>query len=211
MEICKYELLSEDELLRRLRQTRLRGFDRAPVYRDATLEIAEMDTESLTPAQRYVLSDGVQSILDVHDAFVARGIDVFALHGAILFWPGESDPATEPPIPFLPPVVEESFEPDGRTVLLINDGIHRVYAARKLGRKINVVLARNVPREYPYYAYALTTGWASVEELEELQEGYQKKEYRNPENYKALFRDFNSVFEGVQKQRKRTNPEHLKA
>jgi hypothetical protein len=50
-----------------------------------------------------------------------------------------------------------------------------------------------------------------VEELAELTEGYQKKAYRNPENYKALFRDFNAVFEGVQKQRARTNPAHLKA
>jgi hypothetical protein len=211
MEIRKYELLSEDELLRRLKRTCLRGFDRPEVYRDATLEIIEADTDWLTPAQRYVLKDGVQAILDVHDAFARLGIDVFALRGAILFWPDDADPATEPPIPFLPPVVEESVEPDGRTVLLINDGIHRVYAARKLGRRINVVVARNVPREYPYYAYALTTGWASVEELAELREGYQKKEYRNPENYKALFRDFNGIFDGVQKQRKRTNPEHLKA
>jgi hypothetical protein len=211
MEIRKYELLSEDELLRRLKRTRLRGFDRAEVYRDASLEIATMDTGSLTPSQRYVLKDGVQAMLEVYKAFLPLGIDVFTLRGAVLFWTADSDPAAEPPIPFLPPVVEESAEPDGRTVLLINDGIHRVFAARKLGRPINVVLARNVPRQYPYYAYALRTGWESVEELNELQEGYQKKEYRIPDNYKALFRDFNEVFEGVQKQRKRTNPEHLKA
>ena len=49
------------------------------------------------------------------------------------------------------------------------------------------------------------------EQFDELREGYQKKEYRNPENYKALFRDFNEIFEGVQKQRPRTNPESLKA
>jgi hypothetical protein len=103
-------------------------------------------------------------------------------------------------------VIEESVERDGSTVLLINDGIHRVYAARKRGRKINVVLARNVPPQYPYYAYALPEGWACVEELNELREGYQKKEYRNPENYKALFRDFNEIFEGVQKQRQTVTP-----
>ena len=118
---------------------------------------------------------------------------------------------SEPPIPFLPPVIEESTERDGKKVLLINDGIHRVYAARKRGRKLNVVLARNVPAEYPYYAYALPDGWRQVEELAELTEGYQKKEYRNPDNYKALFRDFNEIFEGIQKQRPKTNPDHLKA
>ena len=210
MQITKYDLLAEGELLSRLKRTRLRGFDRAEVYRDATLEVVEADPESLTPAQRYVLQEGVQAILDVADAFEPRGVDVFALRGALLFWPEGSDP-DGPPIPFLPPVIEESIERDGRKILLINDGIHRVYAARKRGRKLNVVLARNVPAEYPYYAYALPDGWAQVDELAELQEGYQKKEYRNPENYKALFRDFNEIFDGVQKQRPRSNPAHLKA
>jgi hypothetical protein len=210
MKIQKYELLSETELLARLKKTRLRGFDRAEVYRDATLEVAHLDTGDLTPAQRYVLAEGVQTILDVADAFAPLGVDVFGLRGALLFWPEGSDP-TEAPIPLLPPMIEESIEADGRKVLLINDGIHRVYAARKRGRKLNVVLARNVPPEYPYYAYALPDGWAQVEELAELTEGYQKKAYRNPDNYKALFRDFNEVFEGIQKQRPRTNPGHLKA
>ena len=211
MQIIKYNLLPEVDLLKRLQRTRLRGFDRAEVYRDATLEIIETDPATLTPAQRYVLQDGVQAILNVADAFEPLGIDIFALRGALLFWPQGSDPDNDPPIPFLPPVIEESIERDGTKVLLINDGIHRVYAARKRGRKINVVLARNVPAEYPYYAYALPEGWAQVDELQELQEGYQKKEYRNPENYKALFRDFNEIFEGVQKQRPLTNPAHLKA
>jgi hypothetical protein len=212
MNILKHDVLTEAELLGRLKRTRLRGFDRAEVYRDASLEILQQaDPAALVPAQRYVLSEGVQAILDVADAFLERGIDVFDLRGALLFWQEGSDPDRDPPIPFLPPVIEESVERDGSKVLLINDGIHRVYAARKRGRKINVVLARNVPAEYPYYAYALSDGWAQVRELAELQEGYQKKEYRNPENYKALFRDFNEVFEGVQKQRARTNPANLKA
>ncbi len=212
MKILKYELLDEAELLGRLKKTRLRGFEGAEVYRDATLEIAEhIDTAELTPAQRYVLKEGVETIGHIADAFAAEGIDVFALRGALLFWPEGTDPETDAPIPFLPPVIEESREPSGNTVLLINDGIHRVYAARKRGRGLNVVLARSVPAEYPYYAYALEDGWAQVEELEELKEGYQKKAYRNPENYKALFRDFNAIFEGVQKQRPKTNPEHLKA
>jgi hypothetical protein len=45
----------------------------------------------------------------------------------------------------------------------------------------------------------------------ELPDVYVKKAYRDKDNYKALFRDFNEVFPGVQKQRKRSNPGHLKA
>ena len=104
-----------------------------------------------------------------------------------------------------------SAEPDGRMVPLINDGMHRVFAARQLGKLINIVLVRNVPPEYPYYAYAMEHGWQDVEVLHELPDSYVKKQYRDPSNYKALFRDFNELFPGVQKQRKRSNPAFLTA
>jgi hypothetical protein len=197
MRIIKCDRLTEAELLSRLKRTRLRGFNRAEVYRNATLEILEVDPASLMPAQRYVLDERVRVILDLADAFEARGIDIFALRGALLFWLEGSDPKHDAPIPFLPPVIEEAVEPDGTTVRLINDGMHRVYAARQRGRKINVVLAREIPPEYPYYAYALPGGWSQVEALAVLPQGYRKKEYRNPEEHKALFREFNEIFPGL--------------
>jgi hypothetical protein len=215
MKIQRYELFTEEELLSRLKRTRLRGNaqgERPMVYRDAALEIWEQaDPELLAPAQRYVLSGAVSRILELGEAFATEAVDIFALRGGVLFWPENAEGDDSQGIPLIPPVVEESTEPDERKVLLINDGIHRVYAAKKLGRRINVVLVRNVPAEYPYYAYALPSGWAGVSELTDLEDGYQKKEYRNPQNYKALFRDFNEIFQGVQKQRKQSNPTHLKA
>lgn len=205
MNIIKHLILPESELLARLQKTRLKGFDRFPVYQNAHIELLEhVDPETLVPPQKYILKDGVGVIFDLAENFAKRGIDIFSLRGALLFWLDGSDPDNDPPIPFLPPVVEESCEPDGRLVQLINDGMHRVYAAIKLRKNINIVLVSNVPKEYPYYAYALSGGWAQVEEISELTDGYKKKEYRNPENYKALFRDFNEIFDGVQKQRKQT-------
>lgn len=113
-------------------------------------------------------------------------------------------------VPLLPPIVELTTEPDGRRVALINDGIHRVYAARSVGSPIRVVLVDGVPEQWPYYALALPQGWDDVIELDELPPGFQKKTYRVPDNYKALFRDFNGVFEGVQRERAQTNPAHLR-
>ena len=187
----------------------MRGFDKAELYAEATLELAPAtDAGTLTPAQRYVLEPTVHKLLELRDALAAHAIDLFALDGgAYIHTSDDPDEA----IPIVPPIVEESIEPDGRTVLLVNDGLHRVSAARSLGLPISVVIARGVPSEYPYYAYALPRGWAELEQLEELPDEYQKKEYRLPENYKALFREFNTVFPGVQKQRKQSNPEHLRA
>ncbi|MCP5459632.1 MAG: hypothetical protein H6971_08410 [Gammaproteobacteria bacterium] len=212
MKITRYELMPQTELLDRLKQTRLKGFDRPFVYEHSRLEwIEQADPEQLCPAQNYVLQADIENIEVLFSIFQREGIDIFALHGGLLFWLTDPESgAEEGPIPLIPPVVEESIEPDGRQVLLINDGMHRVYTAKKLGRKINIVLAHGVPPKYPYYAFALQNGWADVDELAELPDGYVKKAYRDKDNYKALFRDFNEVLPGVQKQRKRTNPGYLK-
>jgi len=195
-----------EELLAQVRQTRLRGFDGAQPYLCASLELTAVAPDDLTPAQNYVLAPSVEKIIELRSALLAEGVDVFALRGGL--WVTTSDDPDER-IPVVPPVVEESVEPDGRTVLLVNDGMHRVFAARLLGSSITVVLARGVPVEYPYYAFALDGGWSQVAQLPELPDNHQKKAYRQPSNYKALFRDFNALFPGVQKQRKQSNPSNL--
>jgi hypothetical protein len=186
------EPFNREALLSRLRQTRLMGHGGARVYEHATLKVQTFDPLDLTPAQRYVLMPNVRRILDLHDA-----VGVFALDGGV-YLDG---------IPLLPPVVERSTEPDGREVWLINDGIHRVYAAHLAGSPINVVTVDGA--SHPYYA--LAASWEEVVELEELPDGFQKKAYRVPDNYKALFRDFNAVFPGVQQERKKSNPAFLRA
>lgn len=209
MRILSITRFDRHELLASLRETPLRGFDKARLYADATLELTRATaTDLLVPAQRYVLGPTLRKLLELRDALLAHGIDLFALDGGAYIRTSD-DPLEE--IPIVPPIVEETLEPDGRSVLLINDGLHRVSAARSLGLPISVVIARGVPSEYPYYAYALPRGWAELEQLAELPDNYQKKEYRLPDNYKALFREFNTVFPGVQKQRKQSNPDHLKA
>jgi hypothetical protein len=147
-------------------------------------------------------------VLELREALLPHGIDVFALDGGVFIRTSDSG---DEDIPVIPPIVEQSREPDGRSVLVINDGIHRVFAARTCKLPISVVAARDVPTEYPYYAFALPGGWAEVTELDELPDTFQKKEYRHPTNYKALFRDFNGIFPGVQKERKSSNPGHLRA
>jgi hypothetical protein len=209
LHLLSVEPFDRTELLSALRETRLRGFGGVQPYAQATLELTPaVDPERLAPAQRYLLRAGVARIVELREALLAHGVDVFALDGGVWIRTAASP---DERIPVIPPVVEESLEPDGRTVLLVNDGLHRVYAARSLGLPIATVIARGVPPEYPYYAYALSDGWAEVVQLDELPDGFQKKAYRMPESYKALFRDFNAVFPGVQVERKDSNPAHLRA
>ena len=186
------EPLNREVLLTRLRETRLMGHGGARVYEHATLRVQTFDPLDLMPAQRYVLMPNVRRILELRET-----VDVFGLDGGV-YLDG---------IPLLPPIVERSVEPDGREVWLINDGIHRVYAAHVAGSPINVVTVEGA--SHPYYA--LAASWDDVVELEELPDRFQKKAYRVPDNYKALFRDFNAVFPGVQAERKKSNPAFLQA
>ncbi len=204
MNILRYETINEQMLLAGFKKTRLKGYGQLNIYANSTLEIQEgIDPNTLIPAQRYVLESDYDTIKMLHTTFEQQSIDIFALKGGIHFWTSDAG-EEEGPIPLTPPIIEESLEADGSKVWLINDGMHRVYTARKLGKKINIILVRNVPVEYPYYAYPLKNGWADVIELPEIPDTFVKKEYRDKENYKALFRNFNEVFPSIQKQRKKT-------
>jgi hypothetical protein len=213
MKITRYMKMTEQELERQLRTVRLRGHGQPLIYEHCKIHIEEavLIDPVLVPPQRYVLTGTVRDILTLHKEFLRRGEDIFRLRGALFFWLEGMDIATDLPIPLLPPIAEESYEEDGRRVMLLNDGMHRVKAALTVGERINTVFVKDVPREYPYYAYGFEGGWKNIVEFEELPDVFEKKRYRNPENYKALFRQFNNVFPGVQKDRKQSNPAHIKA
>lgn len=210
MKLLRWELLSTEETLVRFKKTRLRGHNQREIYGGASLSLVkDVDPGRLVPAQRYVLHSDLQTVFALEKMFSLHGINIYALEGALMFWV-ERDGEQEGPIPLAPPIIEESIEDDGQRIWLINDGMHRVMAARKRGVPINIILAAGVPAEYPYYALPLPNGWSDVQELAELPDGYQKKAYRVPENYKALFRDFNEVLPGIQKQRKQSNPDYIR-
>jgi len=205
MKLSRWQTLSTEETLAGFGRTRLKGFGQPLIYERATLRLIEqVPTERLVPAQRYVLKDELANIFALEALFRPHGIDIYALTGTVLFWL-DCDGEEEGPIPLAPPIIEESVE-DGREapIWLINDGMHRVTAARCRGRPITIILAEGVPTAWPYYALPLADGWAGVETLDAYPEGYQKKVYRRPDDYKALFRDFNAVFPGIQKQRPKT-------
>ena len=77
MQILSVELFPAEQLLSRIQKTRLRGFDGAQPYIDASLELVDaLDTEALTPAQKYVLTPGVNKVLELRTALLAEGVDI---------------------------------------------------------------------------------------------------------------------------------------
>jgi hypothetical protein len=207
MKIEKVERFGREELLSRLRKTRLAGHGEPLIYADAQLTLETFDPADLVPAQRYVLAPTVEKVRELRSALRQHDIDIFELDGGVWFTDGDGERR-----PAVPPIVEES--PADGNVLLINDGIHRVAAAKQKGAPITVVVARGLPEKYPYYALPWPGGWDAMDLLHALPEsGYEKKLYREKDGYKELYRVFTTpeVLPGVQEVRTDSNPAHLRA
>jgi hypothetical protein len=204
VELLAVEPFGAAELVAALRRTPMPGRGGALPYAGADLRVAPaVDPATLAPAQRYVLTPGLRRTVALRAALLPHGLDLFALDGGA--WVRTAD-APDVRRPVLPPIVEESVEPGGRTAWLVADGIHRVCAARAAGLPISVVVVRGVPASLPYYAFANPRGWDDVVALDALPDGFAKKAHREPADPRALYRDYNAVFPGVQELRPDTDP-----
>lgn len=192
MDIEHIERHSVEELLANMRKVGMLTNPSLRVYENSTIELATMHTDEIAPAQRYVLVQEIIKVRELRWALAEHGVNLFKLDGYVTIrLKGYDDP-----IDVLPPVIEESVEADGSIVKILNDGMHRVYLARMERSPIQVVYVRDVPKEYPYYAFPLVNGWNDVEIVQDLPEGYIKKWHRI-KNYKTLYRDFNTGFQNV--------------
>jgi len=192
MDIKRVERHGVDELMANMRKVGMLTRPAELPYKDCPISLETMHTNEIAPAQRYVLTQEIMKVRDLRWSLWDHGVDLFKLDGYATIWlDGYDDP-----IDVLPPVVEQSEEADASVVKILNDGMHRVYLARMERSPIQVVYVREVPKQYPYYAFPLVNGWGDVDIVSELPEGYIKKWHRI-KDYKSLYRDFNSGFQNV--------------
>jgi hypothetical protein len=192
MNIIGHELFSEEELVKRLRRVTMLKSPEIRVYEHAFISVEKIATDFMAPPQNYILRDELKKVRELKWALEKRGVNLFDMRGFVRITLDNS----EDPIDVLPPVVEESIECDGSAHLIINDGMHRVYMARREWIVPQVIFIRGIPKNLPYYAYPAPGGWAGVEERDDLPPGYLKKWHRI-ENYHSLYRNFNSAFINV--------------
>jgi hypothetical protein len=204
MKITRIKEIGRSKTLQMLSGVRLIGHSQTPVYKNARLElIHKVDPRTLVPTQRYVLTENLEMVGILRKSLEKFSVDIFSLDGCVEFW---KEPGNRPlgvilergPISLLPPIVEAG---EGGQVSIINDGMHRIMAAIKAKRLINIILVRDIPPKYPYYAFSLVGGWSDVQELSSLPKGFVKKFYRDPKNHRDLIRDFNPIFPGIQRKR----------
>lgn len=181
----KIELISQQEVIERIRAVKLRGHGQVCPYADAEIKwehgVFRSDT---TCAQNYVLRPKVELIGNL----IEKVENDFELNmnslGCGLLIDG---------IPFLPPILEG---PE----MLVCDGMHRVMAHDRRAPG-GFAAIHIINPSHPYYAYPLEGGWDYVRKLDEIPTAYVKKNYREPADHKALFRDFNAQFPGIQEKR----------
>jgi hypothetical protein len=188
VKIESFKPIMQAELIAEVRKVRLKGHSQQKPYHNSTITLTSLSTDLLSPCQRYVIRRGVDRVHDIRKQMMPYDIFDMAF-GLWLKWgSGEM-------IPFLPPVVEFSNDK-----YVICDGMHRIYAAREANLPITCILVEDP--SHPYYAYPLENSWAEVEVVDIAPpSGDQRKAYREPDDHKALFRDFNERFPGVQAKR----------
>lgn len=189
MKIIKTEQHPADELLQKMRQVTLLNQPDAFIYREACVSLEMISVNEVSPAQYYILSPELEKIRHLKTELLNHGMNLYKLDGYITLWLEE----TADPIDLLPAVVEESIEANGKIVNIINDGMHRLFMARLEWVIPQVVFIRGIPKHLPYYAYPIPDGWNTVKVVDDLPPELIKKWHRI-ENYKNLYRDFNSAF-----------------
>ncbi|MDR2443077.1 MAG: hypothetical protein LBE31_06105 [Deltaproteobacteria bacterium] len=194
--VTRVESHPATELLERLRNVVMLKDREAKPYAKATLTLGQSDFSRFRPAQRYVLTDNLLKIQCLNWELARLGYDALALEGYLTIW---TDASSEP-IDLLPPIIESIPEATGEMVNVINDGMHRLFVGRLEWKKPVVVLAEDLPEQYPYYAYPIPghNPWDHVVILEggSVPANVIKKWHRTSDN-KRLYRDFNSAFTNV--------------
>ena len=194
--ITKVAFHGPEELISRLREVRMLNDPDARPYANCRLKLTPMDYSEFRPAQRYVLADNLLKVQCLEWELARHGADLFALGGYLtLETSGSPDP-----IDLLPPIIEAIPEASGAVINVINDGMHRLFAGRLEWRRPVVVLAEDLPPQYPYYAYPIPgeNPWDQVAIIAgaAVPAGVIKKWHRIRDN-KRLYRDFNSAFQNV--------------
>ena len=193
-EITQIEYFTEEELISCLRGVTMLEDPHCYPYADAEIQLAKITHENLNPAQRYILTENIGRVQHLQWAIEENGFNIFQLNGFLRMRFDGSDEQVD----LLPPVVEVSdYDDPTRDINIVCDGMHRIYLSYVQWIVPQVILIRNVPRQYPYYAYPLKNpSWDAIEIWENIPKDSIKKWHRIEEN-KKLYRNFNSTFKNV--------------
>lgn len=194
MKILDVERFTEGDLIDRLRKVSMLKDPEIFPYKNARIRSKSICPTLASPAQRYVLTEGIERARKLRWALADYGVNTLTLDGFVrMYLEGQAEP-----VDLLPPIVERWVEGDGEVHRIVNDGMHRMYEALLSCNLIYVIHIDHIPEHLPYYAHPIpgANPWDKVEMVDSLYPGLVKKWHRTPDN-KKLYRNFNSAFMNV--------------
>ena len=203
MDIIALEHHPPEALIGCLRRVPLMDRTDVLVYSQALISLEQIHPDCLNPPQNYIWLQELRKTQELRWSLAAWEVDLFRLDGYVTYTVRLAG-GEEVVYDLYPPIVEESFEANGRLALIINDGMHRLYLARMEWVVPQVTYIRGIPKEYPYYAFPRPGGWEGLDLLADNPnpQRYLKKCHRT-RHYKRLYRDFQAVFQNVGRSRSR--------
>jgi hypothetical protein len=203
MDIIALEHHPSEALIGCLRRVPLMERTDVLVYSQALISLEQIHPDCLNPPQNYIWLQELRKTQELRWSLSAWGVDLFRLDGYVTYTVRLAS-GEEVVYDLYPPIVEESFEADGRLAMIIHDGMHRLYLARMEWLVPQVTYVRGIPKEYPYYAFPRPGGWEGLDLLADNPDPqrYLKKCHRTRHN-KKLYRDFQAVFQNVGRSRSR--------
>lgn len=198
--IIDVKVSSAEDLIERMKNVPLKKQPDIKVYENTFITLENIHCNNIFPTQNYIWLKELYKVQELRWGLLEYGVDIFNLNGFVTYTVNYKDDFSEFDMIYdmYPPVVEESFEKDGNMIMLINDGMHRLWLARQEHIIPQVVYVRGIPKEYPYYAFPRVNKWNGIDILEENPDAkiYIKK-YHRIKNNKSLYRNFQAVFSNV--------------
>ena len=192
MNIAAVQRFSADSLVERLRDVTMLKAPEIKVYRNAFVSLEHIGVQHLSPPQNYILREELKKVRELKWALAEHGIDIFRSG-----WFCEADAGRVRRAGGSPAACGGRVHRARRKRPLPHQRRHapRVHGFARMGHPASGAV-RGVPKDFPYYAFPVPGGWASVEERDDLPHGYLKKWHRIS-NYHAFYRNFNSAFSNV--------------
>lgn len=187
-----FEQFNKSEVLRRLRAVTLLNSNIQPYKKAKIVFNAKVNPLTLTPCQNYVLNDRLQDISTMITDLKVSPLGLLSSRFCQLA--GCRFSHDKKMLSLIPPIIE-----NWNGQLIIADGMHRCFYALHHDLPIDVIIIKEIDEETPYYALPLPNGWKDVKIVDEKPES--GKVYREPDDYKRLFRDYNGQFPNVQLKR----------
>lgn len=188
MKITKITMYPQEELIHRLREVTLTDGVTKPYANCNIIITTPLSFSDYEYAQNYVLRSDYKKICELSSTLLHE------FHLSLLncgtLWEISTE---EGAFPYIPPIVEVSG-----SEWILADGMHRMKSFQNNFNHPPYVVVIYDP-SVPYYACSNGLSLKEIPIVETRPE--VRKIYRDPDNYKALFRDYNSQFPGIQRDR----------